>query len=145
MHVASEITISRPRAEVFDYLANGEYLPEYASDFVWVRQTSAGQPGPNSEYAYEMKQGTAGTFRRTVFEPHSKLGWQGPPAKAGPGTMAPSGGWELSDAGHATRVRLVMSPTPGGLTRLLSPIIARKIAKDLPPSLLRLKQRLENP
>jgi uncharacterized protein YndB with AHSA1/START domain len=145
MHVESEITIARPRREVFDYLARSEYLPEYASDFVWVKQTSAGDPGPASEYAYEMKQGAKGTFRRTEYEPYSKLGWQGPAAKAGPGTIAPSGSWNLSDADGGTRIKLVMSPTPGGLLRLLSPIISRRIARDLPPSLMRLRQRLEGP
>jgi hypothetical protein len=39
MHLKSEITIARPRHEIFNYLAKSEYLPEYASDFVWVRQT----------------------------------------------------------------------------------------------------------
>jgi len=145
MHVASEITISRPRHEVFEYLARSEYLPEYASDFDWVEQTSAGGPGPDSEYSYKMKRGTQGTFRRTTFEPDLRLGWVGPPAKAGPGTMAPSGSWELSDTDSGgTNVKLVMSPTPGGLLRLMSPILTRKIASDLPPSLMRLKRRLEH-
>jgi hypothetical protein len=143
MYIESEITIARPRHEIFDYLANSEYLPEYASDFVWVKQTSVGAPGPNTEYEYEMKQGTHGTFRRTVFLPHSKLEWEGPPAKAGPGTMAPSGSWELMDAENGTKVRLAMSPTPGGLLRLMSPMLSRKISSDLPPSLMRLRQRLE--
>lgn len=143
MNLESEIEISRPRHEVFDYLAHGEYLPEYAADFTSVEQTSGGEPGPGTQYAYRMKRGTEGTFRRTVYEPHSKLAWQGPPAKSGPGTMAPSGSWELSDTKGGTLVKLVMSPTPGGLLRLLAPIISKNIANELPTALVRLKERLE--
>ena len=143
MHLESTIDIARPRNEVFEYLAHGENLPEYASDFVWVNQTSSGVPCLGSEYAYEMARGAKGTFRRTVFEPISKLAWEGPPAKSGPGTMAPSGSWELSDVSGATRVKLVMSPVPGGLLRLMAPMISKKIASELPGALVRLKRRLE--
>jgi uncharacterized protein YndB with AHSA1/START domain len=143
MHLESQIDVSAPRAEVFDYLAHGEYLPEYASDFVWVRRILGAKPGLDAEYAYKMKRGSEGTFRHAVYEPHSRLVWQGPPAKSGPGTMAPSGTWELSDIDGGTHVNLVMSPTPGGLLRIMAPVISKSIARQLPVSLTRLKQRLE--
>jgi uncharacterized protein YndB with AHSA1/START domain len=143
MHLEAQIDVSAPRTEVFDYLAHGEYLPEYASDFVWVRRILGAQPGLDAEYAYKMKRGTEGTFRHLVYEPHSRLVWQGPPARSGPGTMAPSGTWELSDIVGGTHVNLVMSPTPGGFLRLMAPVISKSVAKQLPASLTRLKQRLE--
>jgi hypothetical protein len=57
--------------------------------------------------------------------------------------MAPSGTWELSNIEGGTRVNLVMSPTPGGLLRVMTPVISKSVARELPASLTRLKQRLE--
>ena len=146
MHRTAQITIVRPRADVFDYLARSEHLPDYAGDFIWVKQTSTGAPGPGTEYEYQMKRGIHGTFHRSEYTPHTTLAWSGPPAKAGPGSMAPSGRWELADApGGATTVTLVMSPTPGGLLTLMAPVIFRRIADDLPIALARLREQLEQP
>ena len=44
MHIEAEITVARPRSEVFDYLARAEHLPEYVTDFAWVKQVSDGEP-----------------------------------------------------------------------------------------------------
>jgi uncharacterized protein YndB with AHSA1/START domain len=143
MHVEAEISIARPRVQVFEYLARSEYLPDYATDFVWVKQTSQGEPRLGTEYRYRMKRGTEGTFARTEFEPHIRLAWHGPSAKAGPGSMEPSGRWELTDSPEGTKVKLVMAPQPHGLLKLLAPMISRGIRKDLPVALERLKQTLE--
>jgi len=122
MHVESEITVERPPREVFDYIAHAERLPEYMTDFAWVRAESDGEPAQGASYSYKMARGSAeGTFEWTEFDPTSKLAWHGPPAKAGPGSMEPSGWWELSDEVGGTHVKLVMTPKPGGLFKLLSP------------------------
>ena len=144
MRIESEITLDAPRAAVFDYLARGEHLPEYVTDFAWVRQASDSQPAQASSYDYKMARGAEGTFEWTEFVPHSRLAWHGPPAKAGPGSMEPSGFWELSDADGGTRVRLVMSPRPGGLFRLMAPFIASGMRKGNADALSRLKQRVES-
>src|SRR5919205_1572639 len=117
MHIESETSISRPREEVFDFIAHGERLPEYVTDFATVEQASEGEPALGTEYRYTMERGQAeGTFEWTEFQPSRRLAWHGPPAKAGPGSMEPAGWWELSYAnGGGTRVKLVMAPKPGGL------------------------------
>jgi uncharacterized protein YndB with AHSA1/START domain len=143
MHVEAETTIARPPAEVFHYLAHGERLPEYVTDFESVEQASAGEPALGTEYRYKMKRGAEGTFRWTDFQSPSRLAWAGPPAKAGPGSVEPSGWWELSDAdGGGTRVKLVMTPKPGGLFKLMAPLMARSIRKGNPKALALLKQKL---
>jgi len=144
MHIESETTIARPRSEVFAYIARGERLPGYVTEFERVRQTSPGEPGKGTEYSYKMARGQAeGTFEWTEFEPDTKLAWHGPPAKAGPGTMEPSGWWELSDRGGGTGVRLAMTPTPGGLFKVIAPLMARGMRKGNEKALRRLKERLE--
>jgi uncharacterized protein YndB with AHSA1/START domain len=145
MHIEAQISIAHPRAQVFEYLARSEHLPDYATDFVWVKQTSRGEPGLGTEYHYKTKRGTEGTFTRTEFEPHIRLAWHGPSAKAGPGSMEPAGRWELSDAPEGTNVKLIMAPKPHGLLKLLAPVISSGIRKDLPVALGQLKQTLERP
>ena len=44
MHLEADTTVERPRPEVFDYLARAEHLPEYVTEFDWVRQASEGVP-----------------------------------------------------------------------------------------------------
>lgn len=143
MQVESEITVTRPAQEVFGYIARGEYLPEYVSDFESVQQVSEGEPRVGTQYSYKMKRGAEGTFEWTRFEPTSGLAWQGPPVKAGPGSMEPSGWWELSEAGGETHVKLVMAPKPGGLFKLLAPFMAAGMRRGNARALERLKQRLE--
>jgi uncharacterized protein YndB with AHSA1/START domain len=145
MQVEAETVIDRPRPEVFDYLARAERLPEYVTDFAWVKQAADGEPALGSQYSYKMKRGQAeGTFDWTEFEPPARLAWHGPPAKSGPGTMEPSGWWELADEGEGTRVKLVMTPKPGGLFKLMAPLMSMSMHKGNAKALERLKQRLES-
>jgi uncharacterized protein YndB with AHSA1/START domain len=145
MHVEAETTVDRPRSEVFDYLARAEHLPEYVTDFAWVKQVSEGEPSRGTRYSYKMERGRAeGTFDWTEFEPHSRLAWHGAPAKAGPGSMEPSGWWQLTDAGAGTLVRLVMEPKPGGLFKVVAPLMTFGMRKGNAKALERLKQRLES-
>jgi uncharacterized membrane protein len=144
MQVESEIAIERPAQEVFDFIARAEYLPEYVTDFASVQQVSDGEPGLGTQYRYRMNRGSAeGTFQWTRFEPTSRLAWEGPAVKAGPGSMEPAGWWEISEAGGRTRVKLVMAPKPGGLFKLLAPFMAAGMRKGNDQALERLKQRLE--
>jgi uncharacterized protein YndB with AHSA1/START domain len=144
MQVEAETTIDRAPAEVFEYLAHAEYMPEYVTDFATVRQLSDGEPAQGTQYSYRMQRGsTDGSFEWTEFTPDSHLAWHGPKVKAGPGSMEPAGWWDLSAKGEATRVKLVMAPKPGGLFKVLAPFLAAGIRKGNEQALERLKQRLE--
>jgi uncharacterized protein YndB with AHSA1/START domain len=143
VHVEAETSIARPPADVFAYLARAESLPRYVEDFDWVKQESEGEPALGTTYSYKMKRGAEGTFEWTEFQPASRLAWRGPPAKAGPGSMEPSGWWELSQEGQGTRVKLVMTPKPGGLFKLMAPLMAAGMRKGNVKALGLLKAQLE--
>jgi uncharacterized protein YndB with AHSA1/START domain len=143
MQVESETTVKRPPSDVFEYISHAEYLPDYVTDFASVQQASDGDPGRGTQYSYRMGRGGEGTFEWTTFEPASRLAWHGPAVKAGPGSMEPSGWWEITPEGDGTRVKLVMAPKPGGLFKLLSPFLAAGMRKGNDQALERLKQRLE--
>ena len=144
MEVESEITIGKPPAEVFDYLAHAEDLPDYVTEFESVSRQSDGEPGLGTRYSYKMSRGAQGTFEWTEFDPGSRLAWKGPAVKAGLGSMEPAGWWELTGVGGGTHVKLVMAPTPGGLFKLLAPFMAAGMRKGNEQALERLKQRLES-
>ena len=145
MRVEAETTIRRPPAEVFAYLARAERLPEYVTEFASVEQLSDGEPRQGTEYGYKMARGQAeGTFEWTEFQPHSRLAWHGPPARTGPGSMEPFGWWDLSVSNGGTAVKLVMTPTPGGLFKLIAPLMSRGMRRGNAEALKRLKERLES-
>lgn len=143
MQIESEIAVNRPAGAVFDYIAHAEYLPDYVTDFESVRQVSDGAPQLGTQYSYKMKRGAEGTFEWTRFDSPMRLAWEGPPAKMGPGSMQPAGWWEISETGDATSIKLVMAPTPGGLFKLLAPLMAAGMRKGNATALERLKQLLE--
>lgn len=143
MQVEAEITIARPLRDVFEYIARAEYLPQYVTDFASVTQVSEGEPGVGTRYSYKMSRGAEGMFEWTRFEPDSHLAWRGPAVKAGPGSMEPAGWWDLSPTADGTTVKLVMAPTPGGLFKLLAPLMAAGMRRGNADALERLKQRLE--
>jgi uncharacterized protein YndB with AHSA1/START domain len=145
MQIESETIIERPREEVFEHIARAERLPEYVSEFAWVKPVSGGEPALGSGYSYKMARGQAeGTFEWTEFERPSRLAWHGPAAKAGLGSMEPAGWWELRDEGAGTHVKLVMAPRPGGLFKLLAPLMSGGMRKGNEKALARLKQQIES-
>ena len=68
---------------------------------------------------------------------------RGPPAKSGPASVMPSGWWELSDDGAGMRVKLVMTPTPGGVFKLMAPLMRLAMRKANARAMDKLKSRLE--
>ena len=144
IHTEAEITIDRPRSEVFNFLARGERLPEYIDDFESVTHEEPGEPARGHVYSYKMKRGAEGTFEWTEFHPHDQLAWSGPRVKQGPGSMRPVGHWELNDSGSGTHVKLVMEPEPGGLFTLMAPLMKMGMKKGNARALENLKRILES-
>ena len=144
IHTEAEIKIDRARNEVFDFLARGERLPDYIDDFELVTHEESGTPARGHVYSYKMKRGAEGTFEWKEFQPHDKLAWSGPRVKQGPGSMQPVGYWELHDDGSGTRVKLVMEPVPGGLFKLMAPLMKMQMTKANQRGLENLKRILES-
>ena len=145
IHTEAETTIQRPRNEVFGFLARAEHLPDYVDDFESVSHEEPGEPARGHVYSYRMKRGgVEGTFEWKEFQPYDKLAWSGPRVKSGPGSMRPAGHWELTDDGVGTRVKLVMEPEPGGLFKLMAPLMKMGMAKGNVRALEKLKTKLES-
>src|SRR3954452_14765769 len=139
IHTEGEITINRPRNEVFDFIARGERLPEYIDDFETVTHEEPGEPAQGHVYSYKMKRGAEGTFEWKEFHPHDRLAWAGPAAHMPGGSMKPSGWWELKDEGNGTHVKMVMTPQPSGVFKLMAPFLKITMRKGNARALENLK------
>ena len=143
IHIENETTINAPRDEVFEYIAHGEFLPQYVDEFESVVHEQDGEPAQGHVYSYRMRRGVEGTFEWSEFQRPERLAWTGPPAKSGPGSMKPSGWWELTDADGGTHVKFVMAPEPGGLFKLMAPLMKPGMRKGNERALEKLKSKLE--
>jgi uncharacterized membrane protein len=143
--VGESVEIRRPATDVFDYLAHGENMPRWISVFEKVEQDSEGPPAKGTTYRYKMasRRKPESTFEWTEFEPGRKLAWEGPPISVGPGTLEPSGEYELSERDGATRVTMRMHPKTTGIATLLSPLMSRSMRKEAAENVQRLKETLE--
>ena len=145
VNVQSDTEIQRPAGEVFAFLANGENMPRWMDVFETVKKASDGPVGQGTTYEYKMaRRGKAeSTFEWSVYQPNTKLAWEGPPVAAGPGTLEPKGEYEITDHGDHTHVTMRMNPGTTGLMTLMGPLVARGMRKEAAGNMQRLKDVLE--
>ena len=140
MSVSVEVTIERSPAEVFDHVADGERLPDWMEQFEYVR---GGPPGPGASYRYRMSRGAESSFEYSEYDPPRRVAWTGPAVRAGPGSLAPNGSFTVEPADGGSRVLLELDPRPGGVFRLLLPLLRRSMRASAVQDLSRLKAQLE--
>lgn len=114
------VTIPRPAAEVFAFVADGENARRWRPGVLDVSRVPGGPAAGGVGTAY--RQGVRGPggrrvdadYRITAFEPGRRLAFQ---ATAGP--VRPSGEYVFEDAGGATRLTFSLGVEIGGIKRLL--------------------------
>jgi uncharacterized membrane protein len=126
---------------VFAFLADGENNRRWRSGVLDIRHKS----GQGQGAIYE--QGVKGPFGRrvpadyevTAYEPDRRLAFR---AIAGP--VRPEGSYELTPLNGGTRVTFALHYTPGGLAKLMTPMVARTMRAEV-AQLDRLRAVLEEP
>ena len=123
------VDIRRPPEQVFAFLADGENNSRWRSGVLDIRHKS----GDGEGAVYE--QGVKGPFGRrvpadyeiTAYEPDRHIGFR---AIAGP--VRPEGSYDLTplDSG-GTRVTFALRCTPGGLAKLMTPMVARTMRAEV--------------
>ena len=142
-HAEHTVTIRRPAAEVFGYLADGTRNPEWRSGVIDISRTSAAD-GLDATYRQVLSgpggRRIDGDYRVTVFEPPRRLEFV---VTAGP--ARPNGTFELTDGAEhgSTVVRFALELQPAGIMRLMTPVIARQMRREV-AQLGSLKKRLES-
>jgi uncharacterized protein YndB with AHSA1/START domain len=135
----NSVVVRRPPADVFAFLADGENNARWRPGVIDIRLKS----GDGTGAIYE--QGVKGPFGRRVaadyevtdFEPGSRLAFR---AIAGP--VRPEGSYELEEVDGGTRVTFMLRLTPHGISRLMTPMVARTMRSEV-GQLDRLREVLE--
>jgi carbon monoxide dehydrogenase subunit G len=133
------VSIQRPPADVFAFIADGETAPQWRPGVTDVTHVSG--DGVGAVY----RQGVKGPFGRrvpadyeiTAHEPGRLLAFR---AIAGP--VRPTGRYELAPDGEGTRVRFSLACELGGLKRLMAPGVHKSMRAEV-ASLDRLRAVLE--
>ena len=137
-----EVTIARPVAEVFAFVADGLNAPKWRPGVLDISLASG--TGLGSVY----KQGVKGPggrridadYRITALEPNRRLSFE---AIAGP--VRPTGQFVLDDVNGATRLKFALQAELGGIKKLLMGSAVQKTMNAEVAATERLKQVLEAP
>jgi uncharacterized protein YndB with AHSA1/START domain len=129
-HAEHTVTVNRPAGAVFDYLADGTHNAEWRSGVLEIERTSSGG-GQGATYRQVLSgpggRRIDGDYQVTVFDPPTRLEFQ---VTAGP--ARPSGVFELTESTPGiTTVRFTLDLQPGGLMKLLTPMIARQVRHEV--------------
>jgi carbon monoxide dehydrogenase subunit G len=140
MRVERQISIARPPAEVFDYIADVRNDPSWHTDVLEVRSsTDAVAMGTTFDVRVKPSMGVSeGSMTVSRFEPGRLVEFRGQMGK-----MAPTVTNICEPDGKGTRVTRRVELEPPGVMRLMSPLIAGKIGKDNDRFLANLKRVLE--
>ena len=137
-----EVTIARPTAEVFAFVADGLNAPKWRPGVLDISLASG--TGLGSVY----KQGVKGPggrridadYRITVLEPSRRLSFE---AIAGP--VRPTGQFVFDDVNGATRLKFALQAELGGIKKLLMGGAVQKTMNAEVAATERLKEVLEVP
>ena len=141
IHVSDSVVIARPTAEVFAFVADHQNLPAWTVGVRTSRRLTAGPPGNGSRYAIEgrlLGRTIRSSYQVTAFDP----------GRSFQGTMtSPVFGFSERyrfEADHqATCVQMTASAEPHGIFRLLAPVMAAGIRRQVKADHRRLKALLE--
>jgi uncharacterized protein YndB with AHSA1/START domain len=137
-----EVTIARPVAEVFAFVADGLNAPRWRPGVMDISLASG--TGLGAVY----KQGVKGPggrridadYRITAYEPNRRLSFE---AIAGP--VRPTGQFVFDDANGGTRLTFGLQAELGGLKKLLMGGAVQKTMNAEVAATERLKEVLETP
>ena len=136
------LTIQKPAAEVFAFLANFENVPRWNYAIAETHKTSPGAVGVGTTYSQtrsipaESEEG----FEVTVFEPVKRLAIQG---QLGPFQAVMR--YQLEAAGSATRLTNAVELEPtSALMRVVVPFATNRVRKAIADNLSQLKAILED-
>jgi uncharacterized protein YndB with AHSA1/START domain len=140
-HAEYTVTIDRPAPDVFGYLADGTHNREWRAGVLDIEHTNS-TTGEGAAYRQVLAgpggRRIDGDYRITVFNPPRRLEFL---VTAGP--ARPTGVFELTDGtDQATVVRFTLDLQPTGFMKLMTPMIARQMRREV-AQLATLKKVLE--
>lgn len=140
-HAENEVTINRPGAEVYAFLADGLNNPKWRSGVqsIALKEGAAGESGAVYSQTLTGPKGRPiqGDYRITDAEPGRVLGFQ---VVAGP--ARPTGRYALTEAGDGTRVRFSLDLKLPVLMRVFDSLVTKTMESEV-AQLRNLKEVIE--
>ena len=139
--IEREIVINRPVEEVFDFLADGRNEPQYNPHMLRAEQTSAGPVGPGTQFRTEVTNNGRSMemiYEITVYERPQRLAGR---TIKGPIDVQSTETFDSVPGG--THFRWVMELEARGIFKLMSPLVARRMGRNLDTLLTNIKHLLE--
>jgi uncharacterized protein YndB with AHSA1/START domain len=142
VNFSNTVTIQRPCAEVFAFLADFENLPRWNYAISRTQKLSDGPVGVGTRYlqARTLPTPSEQTFEVSEYQPDRRVSVTG--------TFGPFPGrvtYELEPVGDATRLTNTMDLEPTGLLRLAAPLATTRVKAAVAQNLHTLKELLERP
>jgi uncharacterized protein YndB with AHSA1/START domain len=130
--VSTSVFVSRPDAEVFDFLADARNLALWSSGVTSV-DDAAVPPGRDASYCYRYP-GRRRPHQLVCdhFEPCRRIVFRGQRMWSPLGTQVPVYGFDLLPHGDGTLVRLSVTSCLSAALLLFAPVIAMAWRRDLP-------------
>lgn len=128
-HAEQVVTVERPVAEVFGFLADGLNDPKWRPDVTSISLVSGS--GLGAVYAQTMRgpagRSIKGDFRVTRYDPPTSFGFE---VIAGP--ARPVGSFALREVSSGTtEVTFTLDLTPRGLMVLMTPMINKQVRAEV--------------
>lgn len=140
-HAENEIIVNRPRAEVYEFLADGLNNTTWRSGVQSIALKSGDGGAQGAVYSQTLVgpggRSIAGDYEITVAQPGEELRFQ---VIAGP--ARPTGTYHLDEETSGTRVWFALDLQPKGLMKLMGPMIAKTMQAEV-AQLQKLKAVLE--
>jgi uncharacterized protein YndB with AHSA1/START domain len=141
MKFQNTITIERPPAEVFAYLADFERIPTWNYAIEETRKVSDGPVGVGTRYRQvrTVPRHSEESFEVTELEPESRLAIEG--------TFGPFPGrltYQLEPTSGGTRVTNLVELQPTGVARLVGGVATSRVRSAVLENLGKLKELLES-
>ena len=140
--LSGTITIARTPEDVFTYLDDLPARPTWQTDITTTKVLTDGPTAVGTEVKETRRVGgrtMTSKWRVTSHEPPRRSTFE-----TYEGTMMrPSGVITVAADGAGTRVTFEMEPNPMGFSKLLMPMIAGQIRKNIASDLANLKHNLE--
>ena len=140
MKFTNVVTINRPRAEVFAYLAHFENIPRWNYAISETRQLTSGQVGVGSRYRQlrTLPSRSEEEFEVVEFEPDRRLSLDGDLALFH-GRVS----YDLEAAGDTTTLTNSMDLQASGALNLVAQLATRRVQSAVAENLGVLKELLE--
>lgn len=143
MRIGRTVTIKRPLEEVFAFMSDAENERYWRTNVKSIERVGEGKgSGVGTEYKQTLKGpfgGFTADIRYTEFEPRKRVTFE-----TIRGSVRPSATTEFSAAGeNATTVEFEMTWEPTGPFRLLKPLIAPILRKQMDANFDNLVRHLE--